>query len=134
MSELRQKYWGDTIRPVLSLTFLDPFGTRHTIDLLADTGCPYDLILNPVWFDKLVFTDRADVENNFGVMKAGWLRLYMPEMGLVEVVNGYGSPGVGEALAAELPNLAGLVGLPILRLGQYGGNASEFWFRYPVPE
>lgn len=134
MSELRQKYRGDTLRPILSLTFRDPAGTRHSIDLLADTGCPYDLILNPEWFDKLVFAGRAGVENNFGVMRAGWLRLDMPEMGLVEVVNGYGSPGVGEALATELPNLAGLVGLPILRLGEYGGDASEFWFRYPTSE
>jgi len=129
MSELRQPYRGLPFRPILSLTFRTRDGVRHSLSLLADTGCPQDLILAPKWFDALVLADAEGIENNFGPMNAGWFRLHMPEIGLVELVNGFGSLEVGEAIATELPGVAGLVGLPILRLGEYGGNATDFWFR-----
>lgn len=65
------------------------------------------------------------------MMIGGWFRLYMPAFGLVELVTGYGNDILTASVAEEDPSFMGLVGLPILRLGEYGGNATDFWFRYP---
>ncbi len=57
----------------------------------------------------------------------------MPEWGLVEYVQGFANASIGAAAMVDHPTFVGLVGLPILRLGEYGGNAADFWFRYPAP-
>lgn len=132
MSEQRHPYRGTGFpRPAIRLTFLARDGTRETLELLADTGNPYDLILSPDWFDRLVRTRTPGIRNNFGTMPGGWFQLHMPDDGLVELVRGFSSASVGAAVAASHPGFAGLVGLPVLRLGEYGGNADAFWFRYP---
>ena len=133
MTETRVAYIGSPPRPLLRFTFSDGIGTTHDLQLLADTGSPYPFILHPTWFDRLVQTRLHRLESNFGRMECGWLHLFMPEWGLVELMKGYGNRRIGEALAEENPNIAGLVGLPFLCLGEYGGNATDFWFRYPTP-
>jgi hypothetical protein len=66
-----------------------------------------------------------------GILAGVWMRLCMPSTGVVESVRGYGNDVWPSAVTAEDPAFAGLVGLPILRLGEYGGNTADFWFRYP---
>jgi hypothetical protein len=63
-------------------------------------------------------------------MFGGWLQLDMPACGLIRQVCGYANGTIGAGAAAD-PNFMGHVGLPLLRLGEYGGDATEFWFRYP---
>lgn len=134
MSEQRNPYLGRTPRPWLELRFLGAVGESLPLKLIADTGSPQGLILAPHWFDRLVRSRAAPIRNNFGDMSGGWLQLFMPETGLVELVRGYSSATVGEKVAKSHPDFAGLVGLPILRLGEYGGDATDFWFRHPTPE
>ena len=131
MSEQRFPYQGDPLRPLVKLTFADANGVNRTLSLIADTGCPFEVILSEDWFDQLVHTHTDEIESNFGFMSTGWIQLYMPEMGLVELINGCGSKEVGEIVSDDHQAFVGLVGLPILRLGEFGGNATEFWFRYP---
>ena len=134
MSEQRNAYLGRTPRPWLELRFRDSNGTPLSLKLIADTGSPQGLILAPQWFDRLVRSRVAPIRTNFGDMAGGWLQLLMPEDGLVELVRGYFSASIGEKVLKSHPDFAGLVGLPILRLGVYGGDATDFWFRSPTPQ
>ena len=135
MSEQRNPYTGHVPRPVVRLTFCELDGTDHELTLLADTGSGYPVIVGREWFDRLVNHRRrvAPIHTNLGPLTEGWFHLYMPEFGLNQLVLAYRGPDIAESLAAENPDLHGLAGLPILRLGEYGGNATEFWFRYPTP-
>ena len=132
MSEQRRPY--RSRRPWLEFTFLTPDGLRADVDLVADTGYPFDFILCPELYDLLVRADLGIVpKTNFGDLPAGLVRMYMPEIGFVESVRALRSDRVGAILEREHPTFVGLVGLPVLRLGEYGGNATDFWFRYPPP-
>jgi hypothetical protein len=64
-------------------------------------------------------------------MIGGLPRLYNPELGVVETVLGYGNDQLAATAARSHPDFVGVVGPPLLRIGEYGGNATDFWFRYP---
>jgi len=53
----------------------------------------------------------------------------MPELGLTEIVRGYGSDQLLRAVRSDSSEFDGLVGLPLLRMLEFGGNRSEFWIR-----
>jgi len=53
----------------------------------------------------------------------------MPELGLDRYLMGYASSTVVTADRKSCCDFQGLVGLPLLRLAQYGGDASHFWLR-----
>jgi len=133
MSEQRHAYVGQVQRPIVVLTLSDPTGATHDLTLLADTGSPYPIILHPAVFEQLVHTRTRSIDSNFGKMGSGWVHLYMPDYGLSEMVKAYSSFNAGVSLRAENPDLSGMVGLPVLRLGEYGGNATDFWFRSSPP-
>ena len=80
---------------------------------------------------RIRFSVTTNLSSNFGSLRGGWLRLYNPEINLVEFIEGYGNDDAAKAMAQDHPDFVGLVGLPLLRLGEYGGNADSFWFRYP---
>jgi hypothetical protein len=80
---------------------------------------------------QLKYADAPDVNTNFGLLTGGWLRLAMPDLGLVQDVIGYASDAVAAAAQASSPDFEGLVGLPLLRLVEYGGDATSFWLRLP---
>ena len=132
--EQRNPYLGKTPRPWLSIPFRNAEGIVVDLKLIADTGCVQALILAPEWFDALVLYRFDSIRNNFGTMDGGWLQIFDPQRGFVDRSKAYSSARVAEMVAQSHPDFAGLVGLPILRLGEYGGDATEFWFRYPVPE
>ena len=131
MSEQKNFYLGRSGRPWLKLDFLTVEGAREELALVADTGCPFDLVLAPEVFDRLSVFDLPALSTNFGELLAGRIRLYMPEMGIDRFLVALRSETVGSNLAAEHPDFSGLVGLPFLRLGEYGGDPSSFYFRYP---
>jgi hypothetical protein len=131
VAEQRNRYRGPLNRAWLRLDFRAPGGAVHALDLVADTASHYGLILRRSLFDQLVHHSVPPEFNQYGMLVGGWLRLYMPSSGLVELVRGYGNDLLCAAVAEEDPNFMGLVGLPVLRLGEYGGNATDFWFRYP---
>ena len=131
--EQRNTYVGRTPRPWLTIPFRNVHGIVVELRLIADTGCPHAFILAPEFFDALVLYRFDSITNNFGVMESGWVQIYDPQRGFVERSKAYSSANAGEMVAQSHPDFAGIVGLPILRLGEYGGDASEFWFRYPAP-
>ncbi len=131
MSEQRNLYKGDPPRPWLRLAFLDKDGSRVEVDLLADTGCPYEIVLAPDLFSKLCIRLTTEVTANFGPMNGGWVRLYTPELQLVEFVLAYGNADIAAHVANDHPDFVGMVGLPVLRMLEYGGNYDSFWIRTP---
>ena len=72
------------------------------------------------------------MSTNFGILEGGWLQLSMPELGLMQPILGYASDAVVTAAKTSSPAFDGLAGLPLLRLLEYGGDASSFWIR-PAP-
>ena len=117
MSELRTDYKGRSERAWLRLGLRDVYGAVELFDLVVDTASPMAIILRPDVFDRFLRWPGKEELSNFGPLPSGCK-----------------SSQVAAIVAKSHPDFAGLVGLPILRLGEYGGNASEFWFRYPVPE
>ena len=71
------------------------------------------------------------MNTNFGTLTGGWLELHMPELGLTNQLLGYGSGPVLQAVQLDSPDFAGLVGLPLLRMVEYGGDSASFWVRKP---
>lgn len=133
MSEQRNPYKGTPLRAWLRLSFLARDQAVHTVELLADTGSPCGVILSPELFDRLVVTYTRAVQSNFGPMQAGWVRLYSRELGLVELVEAFRSESAVRASARSHADFQGTVGLPVLRLAEYGGDHDSFWIRTPTP-
>lgn len=130
--EFRNPYRGVTEWAWLRLDFRAPDGMIHGMDLVVDTGCPDAVVLRKPAFDLIVTSSAPGyVSGGWGFMEGGWLQLDMPACGLIQLVHGYANNIIGASVAADDPNFMGLVGLPVLRLGEYGGNATDFWFRYP---
>ena len=130
MAEQRNPYRRN--RPWLRLGFKLPDGSIQEHDLLADTGSAASVILRPDLLLSLRHEPSVERESNFGAMICGWLRLYSPELGLVEFIRGYGSEKAYALASRNNPELAGLVGLPVLRMLEYGGNHDSFWIRTPT--
>jgi hypothetical protein len=106
-------------------------GTVHPLDLVVDTASADAFVLRMSVFEQLMWSPNRSTATTWGFMLGGWLRLYMPASGLVELIAGYGNNMLAAGVAAEDPQFMGLVGMPFLRLGEFGGNADALWFRYP---
>ena len=134
MPELRTSLKGRSERPWLRLGFEGLNGNCEEFDLVADTGCPMAIVLRPNVFDRFQRFQASPEHTSFGFLQTGWFRLTVPSLRLARSVHCYRSQTAADIVSRSHPDFAGLVGLPILRLGEYGGNATEFWFRYPAPE
>jgi hypothetical protein len=128
--EQRNSYLGVTPRAWLRLRFLDPNDVPVELTLIVDTGCPYAVIIDAVVLNQLRRVSAPPEVSTFGPMSGGWVRLAMPTFGIDQDILCYGSPTIGAAVATDDPSFQGLVGLPVLQLAEYGGNATDFWFRY----
>jgi hypothetical protein len=102
-------------------------GCLHERELVADTGSPCAVILCQTDLALLLRAAAAGINTNFGHLTGGWLELNMPELGLTNQIRAFGSDQVFQAVQADSPDFVGLVGLPLLRLVEYGGNGNSFW-------
>jgi hypothetical protein len=126
----RNNYKGNPERAWVRLRFAASDGSTHERELLADTGSPCAIILG---YEDLALLSRATaagVQSNFGALTGGWLELAMPEFGPVFPVLGFGSDHVLKAVQAASADFRGLVGLPLLRQVEYGGDHSAFWLHH----
>jgi hypothetical protein len=127
----RNPYKGMSPRCWVRLRFVAADGSLHERELLADTGCPSAVILG---LSDLTLLDRgaaAGRGSNFGPLAGAWLELRMPELGLNQRIIGYGSDNVWQIVQHDSPDFAGLVGLPVLRMVEYGGDSTAFWLATP---
>ena len=56
------------------------------------------------------------------------------EIAFDQLVLGYASDGVVQMAQLSSPDFGGLIGLPLLQMMQYGGDANEFWVRPAAAE
>lgn len=131
MSEQRNPYKGRPPRPWLKLSFLERSGLRLELELLADTGSSQGIVVQQELFERLVIRKTRNIETNFGVMQGGWIRLHSTELGLVELVEAFGCDEMARSAMRSSLDFSGVVGLPVLRLLEYGGNYDSFWIRTP---
>jgi hypothetical protein len=127
----RNPYKGTSPRCWVCLRFAAADDSLHERELLADTGCPCALILGQADLALLLRASAAGVDSNFGQLSGGWLELAVPELGLTNQILGFGSDHVLQAVQSDSSDFAGLAGLPLLRLVEYGGDGAAFWLRKP---
>ncbi len=97
--------------------------------MIADIGSPFAVVIGAEHLPDFSFGAGTHVQTNFGFLESAWLHVTMPEFGLDSLILGYGSDEVLDSARSDHPDFAGLAGLPLLRLLEYGGNATEFGIR-----
>jgi len=65
-------------------------------------------------------------------MTEGWLHVSIPLLGIKYFLIGYYNDSILRDVKVSSPDFEGLIGLPLLRLMEYGGDADWFWLR-PAP-
>jgi hypothetical protein len=101
------------------------------LDLLADTGSPCPIIIGSEDTGFMSLIPGYGTSSNFGDLIAGWLQIVIPDIGFDQQVLGYASDAVVSAAQESSSSFNGLIGLPLLRLMQYGGDSDNFWIRPP---
>lgn len=99
------------------------------MQLLADTGNPCALIIGSDAMRRSKRRDAPDMASNLGPLTGGWLQVLISEIAFDRHLLGYASDSVVAAARGSSPDLAGLAGLPLLRMLEYGGDANAFWVR-----
>jgi hypothetical protein len=124
MAEQRNPYKGSPPRPWVRLDLVSPNGHSLELRLLADTGNPFALIVGADTLLKFNFGFAPSLKTNFGTLDGGWLQVLVSSLGFNERVLGYGSDAVMQAAQSSHPDFDGLVGLPLLRMLEYGGDSN----------
>jgi hypothetical protein len=99
------------------------------LDFLVDTGKPCAIIIDTATMDSLHWRESISTGSNFGPLAGGWLRVSIPELALDAKMLGYANDSVVKVVRRSSPEFAGLVGLPFLRMVEYGGDSGCFWIR-----
>ena len=99
------------------------------MDFLVDTGNPCALIVDSATMNAMHWRDSISTDSNFGPLVGGWLRAAVPEIGLDVKILGYANDTVVNVVKRSSSDFAGLVGLPFLRMVEYGGDRGNFWIR-----
>ncbi len=71
----------------------------------------------------------AGLDSNFGAMDAGWLSLAVPEFGIEFKTISYANDSILHVVQGSSVSFTGLVGLPLLRMMEFGGDQGYFWVR-----
>src|SRR5256885_2263751 len=129
MAEQRNSYKGTPPRPWIRAVVVGADGATKHLDLLADTGNPCAVIVSTETLRQFNLGLTPGMSTNFGPLEGGWLRIRVPEIGFDEDVLAYGGHEVVLAARASHNDFEGLVGLPLLRMMEYGGDRDEFWLR-----
>jgi hypothetical protein len=127
--EQRNTYRGEPARAWLRVQLISPGDQIHELELLVDTGNPCAVIIGAATMQSLRWRDSGSAKSNFGALEGGWLRVAIPELGFDVRTLGYANDSVVNVVRRSDPEFAGLIGLPLLRMLEYGGNDGWFWVR-----
>ena len=130
--EQRNIYRGQPALAWLRLHLISADGRARELEALVDTGNPCAIILDSATMEAVRWRESVRTNSNFGPLESGWLRLAIPEIGFDVKVLGHSNDSVANVVKRSDPGLGGLVGLPLLRMLEYGGDAGQFWIRSPV--
>jgi hypothetical protein len=75
---LRNRFKGSPARAWVRLGIIGGDGHAKEIELLADTGNPFSVIISDRKMVQLKRRDAPDVETNFGRLHGGWVRVVIP--------------------------------------------------------
>ena len=129
IAELRKPYHGDPPRPWIPVRLVDRKGRVIAVNAVADTGSPFPLVTREKVLRRCRVRDAMQATTNFGILDAGWAEVRMPDLQFSREILVYGSDHVADVLARSAQVFDALVGLPFLRMFEYGGNDREFWLR-----
>ena len=127
--EQRNLYRGTPERPWIRLRLIAPSGQGKNMTLVADTGSPFAIVIALSRLKRFLHRSGPRVETNFGDLTGGWVRVAIPGVGLDTLALGFAGDEVVETVRRDSPDFDGLVGLPLLRMMDYGGDADSFWIR-----
>ena len=122
-------YKGTPPRPWMRVELIAPDGTSRLLEAVADTGNPLPLIVSSAAMTACCQLGGPGTETNFGRLDGGFLRVRIPETGVDAVMLGYAGDQVTAAIRGSSQDFEALVGLPLLRRLEYGGDADHFWVR-----
>lgn len=127
--EQRNAYKGLPLRACVRLHLVAKGGAAHELEFLADTGNPFSVIIGAGRMRQFKRRKGPAVNTNFGMLTGGWVQVTIPELGFERRILAYASDQVVTTAKASCSDFEGLVGLPLLRMVEYGGDADWFWLR-----
>ena len=122
-------YRGEPARAWVRAELVAHDGRRKALDLLVDTGNPCEIIIEAATLRAMGWRETNDSNSNFGLVHGGWLRLVISEIGFDAKFIGYANDKVVEIAKRSDRRFGGLIGLPLLRMLEYGGDRGYFWVR-----
>ncbi len=125
----RSVYKGTPPRPWIRVELIGPDGQARVLEAVADTGNPLPIIVSPAVMSAFGHLSGPGTETNFGHFDGGFLQVRIPETSVDATILGYTSGHVVEAIQGSSPAFEALVGLPLLRRLEFGGNSDSFWIR-----
>ena len=127
--EQRNPYKGTPPRSWIRIELVALDGTVQSLELLADTGSPFLLIVSDGTMRRFAWQPAPGRASSFGQLPGGVLRVAIPQLGFDSLVVGFASDALVREAQVSSPDFEGLAGLPFLRMVEYGGDADWFWIR-----
>ena len=75
---------------------------------------------------------RSQSESNFGIAEGGWLQIAIADIGFDAFIVGYANDRIVGIVKRPDWGFDGLIGLPLLRMLEYGGDRGFFWVRKSI--
>ena len=130
----RNAYKGDPPRPWIRLRLVGPDGRTQDSDFIADTANPLPISVGLEVMDEFRHRYGPGVQSNFGLLEGGLIHVAVPELGFEKEIIGFAGDSVADAARTSSPDFQGVLGLPLLRIFEYGGDADWFWIRRPAAQ
>jgi len=111
------------------VTLIAPDGTNQKLDFVADTGCSFNLVVGSAALGQFQERPGPAQVSSYGTHSSGWVRVSIPEVALDQKVLACESDPVLTIVQSDDPDFAGILGLPLLRMTEYDGDADWFWIR-----
>ena len=122
-------YRGIPPRPLTRLRLIGATGDIIELDAVVDSGSPLTIVVGMDVFARFAHRETRTVSTNFGTLKSGWIRMTIPQTRFNQEIRVYGSDTVVHSVQLSDRRFAAVIGLPVLRMFEYGGDADRFWIR-----
>jgi hypothetical protein len=129
LPELKKPYQGEPPRPWLPVQLMNRRGHSVELHAVVDTGCPFPIVIREKLLGRCRVRDAMLATTNFGLLDSGWAEVRVPELRFAREILVYGSDHVVDVLARSSRKFTALLGLPFLRMFEYGGDERDFWLR-----